>query len=73
MPSHERKTASAGAGPRKRAASQPQFALMCGGFVDSYHASNRDALAAACQKYLDTQFSILRVGGRRRKAQPASP
>lgn len=69
MPIHETKPAPAGERARKQARKEsggreehaPQFALMCGEFVDSYHASNREALAAACRKYLGTQFSILRV------------
>lgn len=72
MPSHEKKSASASAGARKPTARRHEFALMCGSFVDSYYASNREALAAACRKYLNSQFSILRVKARPKKARPAS-
>jgi hypothetical protein len=67
-----RKSARSGQRPRKRTKNAAQFALMCEGVVDSYHASNREALAAACRKYLETQFSILRVGGRGARRRPAT-
>lgn len=54
--------------PRARRKRRQQYALISDGFIDSYHASNREALAAACRKYLGTQFSILRVGVARTKS-----
>jgi hypothetical protein len=71
MTAEPRKSAQKGQRPRKRTKPEPQFALMCEGVVDSYHASNREALAAACRKYLETQFSILRVRGAR-KTKPVA-
>jgi hypothetical protein len=63
------KTKAAGPAPSRNRGQR--YALMSGNFIDSYHASNREALAAACKKYLATQFSILKVSAPR-KAKSAT-
>ncbi len=53
-----------------RATRSGGYALLCGGVVDSYHSSNREALTAACQKYLHSQFSIKKVARRTADSTP---
>ena len=38
-----------------------EYAVLVEGRIASYHATNRDALIAACMKYRLGQFSVLKV------------
>jgi hypothetical protein len=38
-----------------------EYAVLVDGAVESFHPSNREALAAACARHLAGAFSVLRV------------
>lgn len=69
MPAAKRKAfsdglAEAGLSKREIAAHKGEYALIGAGVVDSFHRSNREALMEACRKYLNSQFSIRKVGAK---------
>lgn len=43
------------------------YAVLVDGEVESFHRSNREALAAACARHLSGSFSVFRVEAPRRK------